>query len=177
MHGVRFREMSVEHCDQLKLWIARQLAAIEGDEPPVNCKLTDLSLNACYLQTESPFPVRTRLQLMMKVRKLEVHVEGIVRVMHPGAGMGVEFNRHTTEQRARVEEFIQTLVNTAGAVPDIQVRPETIDQNAAESSSQQIAGDPGDPLLFLFRIKAELSPQAFQAELAKQRGIPAAAGV
>jgi hypothetical protein len=91
--------------------------------------------------------------------------------------MGVEFNQHTTEQRTRVEEFIQTLVNTAGAVPDIQVRPDIIDQNADESSSQQVAGDPGDPLLFLFRIKGELSPQAFQAELAKQRGIPAEVGV
>jgi DNA-binding response OmpR family regulator len=177
MHGVRFRDLSVEHCDNLKLWISRQVAAIEGEEPAVNCKLTDLSLNACYLQTESPFPVRTRLQLMMKVRKLEVHVEGIVRVMHPGAGMGVEFNQHTSEQRTRVEEFIQTLVNTAGAVPDIQVRPDTIDQNAAESSSQQATGDQGDPLLFLFRIKAELSPEAFQAELAKQRGVPAEVGV
>ncbi|PYV50057.1 MAG: hypothetical protein DMG98_28540, partial [Acidobacteria bacterium] len=77
--------------ENLKLWIGRQLMGNDAEEPPVTCKLTDLSLGACYLQTESPFPVRTRLQLMMRVRQLELQIEGIVRVMHPGSGMGVEF--------------------------------------------------------------------------------------
>jgi hypothetical protein len=97
--GVRFRDLAPEMSEHLKLWIARQLAGSEADDPTVSCKLTDLSLNACYLQTESPFPQRTRLQLMMKLQALELQIEGIVRLMHPGTGMGVEFTQHTSSQK------------------------------------------------------------------------------
>ena len=116
--------------------------------------------------------MRTRLQLTMKVKDLELQVEGIVRVMHPGAGMGVEFTQHTSTQRSRVEEFIQTLVNTEGAVPDLEVRPDAIDNSAAAFSPERMGSDHGDPLLSLFRTRAELSADAFQAELRKQRGMP-----
>jgi len=172
VQGIRFRDVSPETSEQLKSWIGRQLMGAEAEDAPVSCKLTDLSLSACYLQTESPFPMRTRLQLTMKVKDLELQVEGIVRVMHPGAGMGVEFTQHTSTQRSRVEEFIQTLVNTEGAVPDLEVRPDAIDNSAAAFSSERMGSDHGDPLLSLFRTRAELSADAFQAELRKQRGMP-----
>ena len=107
----------------------------------------------------------------MKVGKLELQVEGIVRVMHPAAGMGIEFTQHTSNQRARVGEFIETLVNTEGAVPDLQVRPDAIDNNAAAFSAEHVANRLGDPLLLLFRTKDGLPAELFQAELRKQRGV------
>jgi len=172
VQGIRFRDLPLETSTQLKAWIGRQLAGEDSDEPAVSCKLTDLSSSACYLQTESPFPVRTRLQLLMKVGKLELQVEGIVRVMHPAVGMGIEFTQQTPDQRARVEEFIETLVNTEGAVPNIEVRPDAIDNNAATYSAEHITSKVGDPLLLLFRTRAGLPAELFQAELSKQRGIP-----
>lgn len=170
VQGIRFRDVSPENSEKLKLWIGRQLMGGDAEEPPVSCKLTDLSLAACYLQTESPFPVRTRLQLMMKVRQLELQIEGIVRVMHPGAGMGVELIQGTSSQQTRVQGFIQTLVNNTGAVPDLQVRPDTIDNNAAPLSTERLATH-DDPLLFLFQTGIDLSADQFQAELRKQRGV------
>jgi CheY-like chemotaxis protein len=175
--GIRFCDLSAGSAEELKQWIGRQLMGSDADEPPVNCKLTDLSLGACYLQTESPFPVRTRLLLMMKVSNLSLQIEGIVRVMHPGSGMGVEFTRHTPSQRARVEEFIDTLVNSTGAVPDLQVRPDAIDNSSDAYSSWQLSGERGDPLLSLFRAKTDLPPDLFYAELRKQRGASAEVGV
>ena len=168
--GIRFRDLTPRMSQVLKSWIARQLAGGEADEQPVGCSLTDLSLSACYLQTESPFPVRTRLQLMMKAAGTALQVEGIVRVMHPGAGMGVEFTRHTPEARAQVEAFIHLLVNTAGAVPEIQVLPDAIDNSPSVFSQERIGSDRGDPLLSLFRSKAELPQENFYSELRKQRG-------
>src|SRR6266702_8801706 len=170
VQGIRFRDLSSEASEQLKSWIGRQLMGGDADEPPVSTKLTDLSLSACYLQTESPFPLRTRLQLTMKAGALAIQVEGIVRVMHPGVGMGVEFTQHTSAQKARVEDLIQTLVNTTGAVPELQVRPDAIDNSSAAFSSEPIEGDHRDPLLSLFRTKTELPAETFQAELRKQRG-------
>lgn len=174
--GIRFRDLAEQSREMLKAWIARQLAVIEAADPPVTCKLSDLSLGACYLQTESPFPVRTRLSLTMKVDNLELQIEGIVRVMHPGAGMGVEFTRHTDEQRARVQRFIQLLVNSEAAIPDLQVRPDAID-SSAQFSSADLIEESDDPLLTLFNSRAELAPEQFHAELRKQRGAPEQAGV
>jgi DNA-binding response OmpR family regulator len=173
--GVRFCEVPSETADQLKRWVERQLSGSD-DDVSVNCKLTDLSLNACYLQTESPFPVRTRLKLLMKVGELELEVEGLVRIMHSSVGMGVEFTRHTEQQRAKVEEFIQTLINTTGAVPDLQVKPDSIDNSAGAFSSGQDPTEPPDPLLGLFYTQAEAPADLFQDELRKQRGVPAEVG-
>jgi len=175
--GIRFCDLAPEPAQQLKQWIARQLMGSDADEPPVNCKLTDLSLGACYLQTESPFPVRTRLQLMMKVESLALQVEGIVRVMHPGTGMGVEFTRNSSAQRGLVEEFIEALVHSNGAVPELQVRPDAIDNSSAAYSSWQISGERGDPLLSLFRSKTDLPADMFHTELRKQRGPQVEVGV
>src|SRR5438477_1239332 len=48
--GIRFSDISVEASDQLKQWIERQLLGPEAQDVTVSCKLTDLSLSACYLQ-------------------------------------------------------------------------------------------------------------------------------
>ncbi len=175
--GIRFCDVTVETKDQLKQWVARQLLGADAEELPVSCRLTDLSPSACYLQTESPFPVRTRLQMSMKVGDLVVETEGIVRLMHPGTGMGVEFTKNTSVQKARVEDFIRTLVSTAGAVPDIEVKPDTIDNSSDAYSFWQLPDERIDPLLSLFRTKTDLPPDIFQLELQKQRGTPAEAAV
>ena len=174
--GVRFCDLDSEVAVQIKGWIERQLAGSGPEEISVSCKLTDLSLNACYLETESPFPVRTRLQLVMKVGELALQVEGLVRVMHSGAGMGVEFTQNTPAQRAKVEEFIQALVNTTGAVPDLQVKPDAIDNSAAVLTSWELSADDPDPLLSLFHSQAEAPADVFSSELKKQRGAPAETG-
>ena len=169
LQGVRFCDLSQEQSTRIKFWIFRQLQGGDADDPPVNCRLTDLSLNACYLETESPFPVRTRLQIVMKVRELELPVEGMVRVMHPGAGIGVQFARQNAEEKRRVEDFIQTLINNQGAVPEIEVRPDAIDNSPNAFSAAHVDAE-HDPLLSLFHVGNELPPDEFHAELRKQRG-------
>jgi len=170
LQGVRFCDIPEDQSARVKSWIFRQLQGGDADDPPVNCRLTDLSLNACYLETESPFPVRTRLQIVMKVRELELPVEGMVRVMHPGAGIGVQFTRQNAEEKKRVEDFIHTLVNSEGAVPEIEVRPDAIDNTPNAFSAAHVHGE-HDPLLSLFHVGGELPPDEFHAELRKQRGI------
>jgi hypothetical protein len=79
-------------------------------------------------------------------------------------------------KKTKVEEFIQALVTATGTVPDLQVRPDSIDNGPSAFSSENIGDDQGDPLLSLFRTKAELPAELFQGELRKQRGMPAEAG-
>jgi hypothetical protein len=89
--------------------------------------------------------------------------------MHPGAGMGLQFDEAAGNGK-RVENFIQTLVASEGAVPEVEVRPDIIDNSPTAFSEQQTGIDLGDPLLSLFRTGTDLSPEEFHAELRKQRG-------
>ena len=169
--GIRFRDLSEQACKDLKTWVAAQFQGVDADDPPVTCTLTDLSLGGCYMRTESPFPIQTPLQLTMKVRNLQLQVEGIVRVMHPEVGMGVEFTQDTKAQRAGVQEFIQTLVGSSSSVPSVEVRPGSLDSHMGLSTEKNDGGSE-DALLSLFHTKMDLPLELFQSELHKQRRAP-----
>lgn len=166
--GIRFVDMSPETRDRLKAWISNHSPDSERDDPPVQCKLSDLSLGACYLETISPFPERTRVVLSMRIKQLQVQAEGIVRVMHPEVGMGVEFIQKTTQEREHVERFIHTLTSSGEALPQLLVEPEGFESDALATPDIDI-DEPYDPLLDLFRNKSELDTEPFLAELRKER--------
>src|SRR5215831_10264899 len=107
--GIRFANLEVDLSHQLRQWLNQHSPESEKDDPPVRCKLSDLSLGGCYLEIASPFPPRTRIVLSMRAGHHQLRVEGVVRVMHPDLGMGVEFTQATPEQCDHVERFIQTL--------------------------------------------------------------------
>jgi len=106
---------------------------------------------------------------------LEVEAQGMVRVMHPEVGMGVELTQNTTQQREQVDKFIQALMNSNGALPELLVKPEGIENGEGALSISRDTDEVEDPLLDLFRIKSELTTDEFQIELRKQRGTHASA--
>jgi hypothetical protein len=148
--------------------LGRHSPEMEPDDPPVPCKLTDLSSGGCYLEMAAPLPVNTRVLLTMRIPKFESRAEGVVRVMHPEIGMGVELTRTTKQQREHLEEFIKVLTNSKGVQPELVVEPEGM--NDAEGVSQQtVLDDTEDPLLELFQRNTEFTTENFFAELRKQR--------
>ena len=168
--GIRFVDLCPETRAQFKAWLSQQSSDLEKDDPPVGCKLTDLSLGGCYLEMPSPFPNRTLIVLSMRVGRLHVQAEGVVRVMHPELGMGVEFTQKTLEQRENVENFIKALMKREGLLPDLMVEPEGLEDDSCPASHSALREDVEDPLVDLFHHKATLSAEAFQNELRKQRG-------
>ncbi len=166
--GLRFVDLAPEIRDRLKAWLESHAPEFEQDDPPAPCKLTDLSLGGCYLETGSPFPLRTRIILSMQVAGQPLRAEAVVLVMHPDLGMGVEFTQATDQQRDHVEKFIHALTNSNGVLPEILVEPEGLETTEPVSVPPLRSG-PEDPLLELFRRRAELTPEAFQSELRKQR--------
>jgi c-di-GMP-binding flagellar brake protein YcgR len=165
--GIRFTDLTVDLAHSLRVWLNENSPESEKDDPPVGCKLTDLSLGGCYLELPSPFPVRTRIVLSMRTSALELRAEGVVRVMHPEVGMGVEFTQGTEEQRQHVEKFIQHLMATDGALPELLVQPEGLESGSVDSHPER--SDSEDPLLDLFQHKASLPAEIFLGELRKQR--------
>jgi CheY-like chemotaxis protein len=166
--GIRFQELPLHTKEALKEWL-RQNSPDQDDDPPTPCKLSDLSLGGCYLETSSPFPVRARVELSMRVGELKVHASGIVQVMHPDIGMGVIFTQKTVEQRDRVEHFIQALMNSNGVIPELFVQPDGLEAAESDRAERNSDAENEDPLLELFYNKADLTAVDFLAELRKQR--------
>jgi len=166
--GVRFLDLSHEHRQQLKAWLSSHSPEIEADDPPVSCKLTDVSAAACYLEINAPFPARTQLVLTMQMGKLRLSVDGLVRVMHPEIGMGVEFIQHTDEQRAQTGKLVQA-IKAGAASPEFTVQPEGMDDEEPLGATTETPSQTEDPLLNLFQRGAEFSSEAFREELRTQR--------
>jgi len=169
--GLRFHEISPEATRQLREWLKQNSPDVEQDDPPIRGQLTDLSLGGCYLEISSPFPVSSCVTLSMRAAGVEVRAQGVVRVMHPDKGMGVEFTQATPEHRSALERFLGVLSENRTLSPELLVEPEGL-----ESDPRSVKGnsaDVDDPLLHLFSTEL-LTPEAFHDALRKQRATPAA---
>jgi len=168
--GLRFVVLSPEAAQQLSGWLKYNSPETEQDDPPVHCQLTDLSLGGCYLEISSPFPVSTRVTLSMSAGSVELRAEGVVRVMHPDQGMGVEFTQTTPQHRQALEKFLSVLTENRNLLPELLVEPEGLEPETNMSSALACASTEfEDPLLGLFRNQAALPADSFLAELRKQR--------
>ena len=170
--GIRFVELAEDFRVGVKKWIAASAQNMphESLEAVSHCKLTDLSLGGCYVETQSPFPERVSVVLCLKLSNMEVQCEGLVRVMHPGLGMGIVFASHTQEQRDHVHRFIDFLTSRPGTAPELQVLPGTsgimtVGDDVLDAGSREFA----DPLLELLHHHEKLSQEEFLVELRQQR--------
>ncbi len=69
--------------------------------------------------------------------ELEFSAEGVVLVMHPDLGMGVEFSQTTEQQREQLEKFIHAITNSNGVLPELMIEPEGLE--TTERSRRSIA--------------------------------------
>jgi DNA-binding response OmpR family regulator len=146
-------------------------------EPIANCKLSDLSLGGCYVESESPFPVNTEVELSLRASDTEIKITALIRVMHPGYGMGLEFVSNEGEHRQLVDQFISVLSSHPGSVPLLSISPKSIHFHEVASSASQSEGN-ADSLVELLRSNLPRSQDEFIAELRRQRNSAAeAAGV
>jgi CheY-like chemotaxis protein len=164
--GVRFTHISELHREHLQKWLTANAPHVPPDNPaPLSqCKLTDLSPGACYVETESPFPEGSGISLFLTAGETQLRIDGMVRVMHPESGMGVEL---TSDEgaRERVSAFIAFLSGHDGMQPVLEITPRML----AVESDAQCANDLEDPLLDLLRRHESLSQQEFLANLQSQR--------
>jgi len=170
--GVRFIDLAENLRDVLKAWVLRNAPELppEESEPVSECKLSDLSLGACYVETESPFPERSDIVLRLQAEDMEVQAEGLVRVMHPGYGMGIEFASRTAEQREQVGKFLEFLTSRPGTLPRLVITPRALaaaDQYDNPRVSE--AEEPDDPLLLLLRGHETMDQEEFLQALQQQR--------
>jgi len=179
--GVHFLNVDGAIKLQLRDWL-HSAAVSKGagpEETVPHCKLTDLSLGGCYVETESPFPEHALVDLCLTTQEMAVHAEGLVRVTHPGYGMGVEFPSRTPEQRAQVGSLIELLRSCPQAMLELGVSPRALvadltqfepeADSEEECANESKAEDLEDPLLDLLRQGPTLQQQDFLNELRRQR--------
>jgi len=170
--GVRFVDLTEGLRSTLKAWVAANAPELppEDPEPVSHCRLSDLSLGGCYVESESPFPENSGIVLCLKADDMEVHAEGMVRVMHPGFGMGIEFASRTQEQRDQVGTFIGSLTSRPGVLPQLLISPHALTAgNGHNYPDVKAAGESEDALLDLLRHHESLSQEEFLEELRRQR--------
>jgi DNA-binding response OmpR family regulator len=174
--GVRFLDVDSSTRIQLQSWLQAAATNLPGPEETVpHCKLTDLSLGGCYLETESPFPERALVDLCLRSGEVTVHTEGMVRVAHPGYGMGVEFPSRTAAQRAQVANLINLLRNYPQSLPEMSVSPQEMKADVRQFEPR---ADPAydvtdeeldDPLFDLLRLGTKMQQEEFLLALRNQR--------
>ncbi len=167
--GMRFIEIPENLRDTFREFIASHAPELPAEDwwQDSECRLTDLSLGACYVETASPFPERSVIELCLEVNETEVSAEGTVQVMHPEVGMGIEFASRTPAQREEVQNLLNLLTSCPGTLPKLRIAPRAI------SSSEKFKNDEieelDDPLLELLRNHESLSQEQFLHELQQQR--------
>lgn len=173
--GVRFLDVEESTKTQLQAWLNAAAAIHRGgpDETVPHCKLTDLSLGGCYVESDSPFPEHALVDLCLRTEEMAVHTEGMVRVAHPGYGMGVEFPSRTPEQRAQVGNLIGFLRNCPESMLELSVSPRALTADLSQFQHEEVADDVvedlDDPLLELLRQGPALQEDDFLEELRRQR--------
>jgi len=174
--GVHFLDLDDRSKTQLKAWVqaASGTNGAGAEEAVPHCKLTDLSSGGCYLESDSPFPEHALVDLCLKTEEIAVHTEGLVRVAHPGHGMGVEFPSRTPEQRARVGDLIGLLRSCPESMLELIVSPRALTADLSQfergaEPANESADDVEDPLLDLLRRGSALEQDEFLAELRCQR--------
>jgi CheY-like chemotaxis protein len=174
--GLRFLDMESKLREKMGEWLTThsQDAVLEDNDPATPCELTDLSLSGCYVHTESPFPQSSAVDLCLRAAEMEIHAEGLVRVMHPGHGMGIELPSRTVEQRRSIGEFIDFLSSQRGMQPQLQISPRALVASAVDLSHSSADGNMEDPLLTLLRSGSTMNEEEFLTELASQRTTSAA---
>src|SRR5215469_182969 len=167
--GVRFADTPDSLRAALHNWLnenCRQIAP-EEPQPVADCQLTDLSLGGCYVETASPFPEHTHVLLILRAEGVELEAHGLVRVMHPSRGMGVEFATRTDMQRQQRESFIHFLVAHPGVQPQLLVSPQGI--GAGKESLCVHSDGLEDALLDLIRNHESFTEEMFLQALRSQR--------
>jgi DNA-binding response OmpR family regulator len=172
--GIRFKDVTDEQRGILRQWLSSHLPEPEVDDPPVNCRVTDLSVGGCYLTTNSPFPRGTRVTLSTKSADVEERAKGFVLVAHPEFGMGVEFVKSTAEQSDQARRLV-TALRAKGDNPEVQIEPEGLDRSSPDdrlgtaAASKAKGSGPEDALVDLFRHKFQIPVETFMEQMRERR--------
>jgi len=90
-------------------------------------ELTDLSTHACYLKISAPFPLRTRVALVMHAGVHDCAPRGRCELCIRKLVWASSFLQKTEDEQAKVAEFLVRFAWQSSRAPQILVEPEEVD--------------------------------------------------
>ena len=87
----------------------------DASHSPMRIAATDVSGNGCYLQTMSPCPAGSRLDITFWIDAEVVNCSALVRTCDIGFGMGVEFAGLAAPVKKRLQEWLDAHKRAAAA--------------------------------------------------------------
>ena len=81
----------------------------EGSEVPLRLVTTDLSRNGCYVETNMPLSVGTKIAAKLWLNDTPIKVRGRIVTSHPQFGNGIMFLEYDGDSEQRLREFLDAL--------------------------------------------------------------------
>jgi hypothetical protein len=101
----------------------------------MNTRISDLSMEGCYVDTNAPFPVRTKVRIRVTASKKTFETQGVVVYSLPNMGMGIAFDKPEPTHAAILKSWIDEL---SGAV-EAGFEPSESDAPASAESAHKDA--------------------------------------
>jgi hypothetical protein len=79
---------------------------VKGGETRTWGAMTDISASGCYVEMYNPCTAGTDIEMALEVGDTKIAAEGIVRVVYPGLGVGIEFTKLTDLNRLLLNAFL-----------------------------------------------------------------------
>ncbi len=79
---------------------------VKGTETRTWGPMTDISASGCYVEMYNPCPAGTELEMTLEVGESRIAAEGVVRVIYPGLGIGVEFTKLTDTNKVLLNALL-----------------------------------------------------------------------
>ncbi len=97
----------------------------EGGNVWLTGVLSEISLGGCYVETMSPLPSNSQIQLELTVGELVVRTKGQVKVSSQGMGMGIAFAGITADSQQILRQLVARAAGAqkAGLGPEPQPQP------------------------------------------------------
>jgi CheY-like chemotaxis protein len=77
-----------------------------GSKVPHRSNLIDISPGGCYIESMSPLPPGTVVDIIVRTEELKIRLKGKIRSAHAGYGMGVEFLLSGTDDKANLRRLM-----------------------------------------------------------------------
>jgi hypothetical protein len=81
-------------------------ATVKGVPTKIWGQLSSIALGGCYIDTISPFPPKTKLELLIGAHGVQTTLQGEVRYSQPGFGMGIMFTAMWEDSSKELERIL-----------------------------------------------------------------------
>ena len=80
---------------------------------PLGASVSDISMNGCYVELMTTFPIGTKVDLLIRVAEVSINCSAQVRTSHPGVGMGMAFVQMSAADHDALKKAV-TRLSTSG---------------------------------------------------------------